>query len=159
MDLKCPKCGEPYNPKKNQCEHCGSYIIESEEKSVDLPEINVEEYSGVYVFGKLLGKGERPIRLGWANYFTGIISAGGKLLLTNRNLYFKAHQVNIGRRECTIDLNDIRDIKLALNLLISQHIVIYTKSDSHRFVVYHGQEWIDAIKTAMDFEHTIPMVQ
>ena len=158
MDLKCPKCGKPYNPDKSQCEHCGSYIINSEEKFLDLSELNIEKYPGVVVFGRLLGEGECPIRLGWANYFTGIISAGGKLLLTNRNLYFSAHQVNIGRRECMIDLNDIRDIKLALNLLISQHIVIYTKSDSHRFVVYHGQEWIDAIKAAMNFENAIPMV-
>ncbi len=115
--------------------------------NVNLDEI--EKHSGVEIFGHLIGKGERFISMGLANYFTGIISAGGKLLLTDKNLYFQAHDVNIGRRECKIALNDIVDVKVALNLLVSQHLVVKTNSDSHRFVVFHGKDWVKNIKKAM----------
>lgn len=109
----------------------------------------IDKYSGVEMFGRLLGKGERPVAMGLANYFTGIISAGGKLLLTNKNLYFSAHALNVGRKECKIELKDITKVEIALNLLVSQHLVVYTNSDSHRFVVYHGKDWLASIKKAM----------
>ncbi len=109
----------------------------------------LDKYSGVEIFGRLLGKGERPIAIGLANYFTGLVSAGGKLLLTNKSLYFSAHKINVGRKECKIALKDIVKVEIALNLLISQHLVVYTNSDSHRFVVYHGKDWLENIKKAM----------
>ena len=71
-------------------------------------------------------------------------------MLTDKNLYFQAHDVNIGRRECKIALKDIVDVKVALNLLVSQHLVVKTNSDSHRFVVFHGKDWVKNIKTAME---------
>ena len=116
-----------------------------------LDKINLEEldkYPGVEIFGRFLGKGERPIALGAANFFTGIISAGGKLFLTDKNLYFSAHALNVGRKECKIALQDITEVKIALNLLISQHLVVKTKTDSYRFVVYHGKDWLAKIQNA-----------
>lgn len=114
-----------------------------------------DKYPGIEIFGRFVGKGERPLAMGLANYFTGIISAGGKLLLTNKSLYFSAHALNVGRKECKIELKDITKVEIALNLLVSQHLVVYTNSDSHRFVVYHGKDWIASIKKAMaDFEST-----
>lgn len=157
--LKCPNCGANYNPSKYLCEYCGAYVIMSDEKYLDLSEVifkatskindEKEKYPGIYVFGRLLGKGERPITLGFANYFTGIISAGGKLLLTNQSLSFSAHGINIGRKECKINLIDIKDVQVALNLFISQHIIVSTEKDTHRFVVYHGKDWVKNIKEAM----------
>ena len=70
-------------------------------------------------------------------------------MLTDKNLYFQAHGVNVGRRECKIDLKDIVNVKVALNLLVSQHLVVYTNSDSHRFVVFHGKEWVKNIQNAI----------
>ena len=127
-------------------------IFISEEKFQDLDKLNLEEldkYPGVEIFGRFLGKGERPIAVGAANLFTGIFSAGGKLFLTDKNLYFSAHALNVGRKECKIDLKDITDVKIALNLLISQHLVVKTNADSYRFVVWHGKDWLAKIQDAV----------
>ncbi len=70
-------------------------------------------------------------------------------MLTDKSLYFSAHAINIGRQECKIELKDIVKVEIALNLLISQHLVVYTNSDSHRFVVYHGKDWVASIKNAV----------
>ena len=88
----CPNCGANYNPAEYKCKYCGSYIFLSSGNfddfsnfKIDLKEETVDDskqYPGVYVYGRLLGKGEKPILLGLANYFT----AGGKLLLTNKSL-------------------------------------------------------------------------
>ena len=127
-------------------------IFISEEKFLPLDNINLDEldkYPGVEIFGRFLGKGERPLAVGAANFFTGIISAGGKLFLTDKNLYFSAHALNVGRKECKINLKDIVDVKIALNLLISQHLVVKTNSDSYRFVVWHGKDWLAKIQDAV----------
>lgn len=155
----CPNCGGSYNPAKYQCEYCGSYIFMSNDNFRDLSDIEIElskqelessdKYPGIYVFGRLLGKGERPIILGVANYFTGMISAGGKLLLTNKSLSFSAHVINVGRKEKKIELKDITDVELGTNFLISQHILITENGKKHRFVVYHGKEWVQKIKEAI----------
>lgn len=155
----CPNCGASYNPAKYQCEYCGSYIFMTNDNFKDLSDIKIElpkqkqgssdKYPGIYVFGRLLGQGERPITLGSANYFTGMTSAGGKLLLTNKSLSFSAHGVNVGRKEQKIELKDITNVELGSNFLISQNIVITENGRKHKFVVYHGKEWIQKIKEAI----------
>ncbi|MST55775.1 hypothetical protein FYJ74_06985 [Pyramidobacter sp. SM-530-WT-4B] len=154
--LNCPNCGGAYNPAKYRCDYCGSYVILSKENYVDLSEIPFDleskienKYPGIYVFGRLLGKGEKPILLGSANYLTGIVSAGGKLLLTNKSLSFSAHGLNIGRKEAKIDLRDITDVRMSANFLISQHIIVSTSNSSYKFVVHHGKEWVEKIKDAI----------
>lgn len=157
--FSCPNCGANYNPAKYQCEYCGSYIFMSNENYTDFSNIKIElpqkskedteKYPGIYVFGRLLGKGERPITLGSANYFTGLVSAGGKLLLTNKSLSFSAHAFNVGKQETKIDLKQITDVKVVANLLISQQVLVTTKTKSHKFVVYHGNEWVQKIKEAI----------
>ena len=162
MNLKtftCPNCGANYNPAKYQCEYCGSYIFMSNDKYTDFSNVKIElpqkpkddsgKYPGIYVFGRLLGAGERPITLGVANYFTGLVSAGGKLLLTNKSLSFSAHAFNVGKQETRIDLKQITDVKLSSNLLISQQILVTANGKSHKFVVYHGKEWVQKIKDAI----------
>ena len=151
----CPNCGGAYNPTKYKCEYCGSYVIMSNENFVDLSKITIElkknaenNYPGVYVFGRLLGQGEKPITLGVANYFTGMASAGGKLLLTNKSLSFSAHGINVGRKEVSISLNDVTNVELGANMLISQHILVSTATEKHKFVVYHGKEWVEKILEA-----------
>ena len=151
---KCPNCGGSYNPTSYVCDYCGSYVITAKENYVDLSKINIElkkksdKYPGIYVYGRLLGRGEKPISLGAANYYTGAVAAGGKLLLTNHSLSFSAHGFNVGRTETTIKLSEITKVELAANFLISQHILVSTPTGKHKFVVYHGKEWIEKIVNA-----------
>lgn len=157
--FSCPNCGANYNPAKYQCEYCGSYIFMSNENYTDFSNVKIElpqkpkddtgKYPGIYVFGRLLGRGERPITLGAANYYTGMVAAGGKLLLTNKSLSFSAHAFNVGRQEAKIDLKQITDVKVSANLLISQHIRVTANGKSHKFVVYHGSDWVQKIKEAI----------
>ena len=150
----CPNCGASYNPAQNRCEYCGSYIFQSNENFADLSGVKLEpqgdtgKYPGVYVFGRLLGAGERPIALGAANYFTGPVAAGGKLLLTNRSLSFSAHAFNVGELETRIELSQITDVKVVANLFVSQHILVTANGKGHKFVVFHGKDWVEKIKAA-----------
>ena len=155
----CPKCGAHYNPAKYHCEYCGSYIFMSNDRYADVSNVKIEisekaeddikKYPGVYVFGRLLGIGERPISLGAANYFTDSSAAGGKLLLTNTRLWFGAHALNFGRAEVKIDLKKITNVEVVANMIVSQQILVTENDKSHRFVVYHGNEWVQKIKEAI----------
>jgi len=157
--FSCPNCGANYNPAKYQCSYCGSYIFMSNERYTDFSNIRIEipqktndensKYPGIYVFGRLLGAGEKPLSLGAANYFTGLVSAGGKLLLTNKSLSFSAHAFNVGRQEMRIDLKQITSVKVSVNFHVSQQILVTTNNNKHRFVVYHGKEWVEKINTAI----------
>ena len=158
--VSCPNCGANYNPAKYQCEYCGSYIFMSNDNYTDFSNIKIElpqkpkddtgNYPGIYVFGRLLGIGEKPITLGAANYYTGLVAAGGKLLLTNKSLSFSAHAFNVGRQETRIDLKQITDVKVSANLLVSQQILVTANGKNHKFVVYHGKEWVQKIKDAIE---------
>lgn len=157
---KCPNCGASFNPATCKCDFCGSFIITSNANFTDLTQMKIElpqrkiqddgKYPGVYVFGRLLGKGERPITLGAANYMTGATAAGGKLLLTNMSLSFSAHAFNVGRLETKIPLCGVTDAMVLSNMLISQKIRVTANGECHDFVVYHGKEWVARIKEAAD---------
>lgn len=162
MDLKamnCPNCGADYHPANYQCAYCGSYVFMSNKNYADFSDIKIQlpqkpredsgKYPGIYVYGRLLGAGEKPITLGAANYFTGLLSAGGKLLLTNKSLCFSAHGFNVGKKETKIELDRITDVKVSANMPVSQHILVSTREKSHKFVVYHGSDWVRKIKEAM----------
>ena len=152
-NLKCPSCGSPYNPSTIQCEYCRSYIIMSntnyayfnEEQFLEHGDNN--KYKGIYVYGTLLGKGEKPISLGAANYFDGI-AKGGMLLLTNKSLSFSSHNFLQSKSDVIIKLKDIENAKVVLNMLISQTIVIDTKEGGYKFVVTRGKEWVKNILDA-----------
>ena len=80
--LNCPNCGAPFQPEQKNCAYCGSYIIVSEENYVDLSNVAIhteikqqEKYPGVYVYGRLLGQGEKPLALGAANFSSGLIAS------------------------------------------------------------------------------------
>ena len=156
-DFKCPNCGAAYDPSKYKCEYCGSFVIMSEAKQFNVPEATVKEMTqeaantpGIYVFGTLLGKGEVPLRLGLANYYTSkFLGVGGKLLLTKSNLYFTSHTVFQEKVNLCINLLDITSVTQDRNLIISQHISVHTNDNKYTFVVYGGKEWIRMINEAM----------
>ena len=153
--MKCPNCGADYNPSKYKCEYCGSFVFMNEDKQFNVPDDVINEINtssntpGIYFFGTLLGKGEIPVRLGTANYYTStFIGVGGKLLLTKTNLYFSSHKVLQNKVDLKINLNDITKVEQVLNLFISQHILVHENGKSHRFVVFGGKEWVSMIDSA-----------
>lgn len=162
--INCPNCGAPYNPAKFECESCGSFVIMSNENQFTVPQKTVEEiaekisqsgtdsgakYPGTYVFGKLLGEGEIPLRLGAANYYTSaLFAAGGKMLLTGSSLYFSSHAFNIGSADLCIPLSEITEVKHDRNQIVSDQISVYVGGKRHRFVVFGGKEWVEMIQDA-----------
>ncbi len=150
-----PECGEKYNPEKYRCENCKIFIIPIKEKAFNFNSVieegeKDEDQKGVYVFNNILGIGERPIYLGHANYYTGEINTGGKLLLTNKSLSFQGHIVNLGRTYCEIKLEEIKEVGIGLNLIISQQLRVETEEEEHLFVVYNGKNWIEKINKARE---------
>ena len=159
--LRCPNCGADYNPAQYKCEYCGSFIFlgeDSKDKEFNVPENIIHDMTnnaasspGIYVYGSLLGKGEIPLRLGLANYYTSkFIGVGGKLLLTKSNLYFTSHKVFQAKIDLKINLLDITSVNQELNLFVSQHISVCENGSKHRFVVYGGKEWIRMINEAIN---------
>ncbi len=72
------------------------------------------------------------------------------MLLTNKSLSFSAHAINNGRTETKINLNEITEVKVISNLLISQKIFVLAGGESNKFVVNHGKEWVKKIKEAIE---------
>ena len=162
--INCPNCGAPYNPARFVWDSCGSFVIMSNANQYDVPKQTIEEisrrtqqaaedpkssYPGTYVFGKLLGVGEVPIRMGAANYYTSaLMSSGGKLLLTGRNIYFSSHMFNNGRTDLCIPLADVTEVKNDRNQIISDQISVFVGKTRYKFVVYGGWDWVSAIQKA-----------
>ena len=171
--FNCPNCGAPYNPTQLKCEYCDSFIIISNEQQYNVPreifepiiakrqEIQQEDKAipekpevkipGIYVYGTLLGENEIPIRLGSANYYVNaLVNKGGKVLLTEKKLYFSSHNFVQSKTDLTIDLKDIEKAVFDSNMLISQQISVYAKGKRHKFVVYGGREWVEKIMEAKE---------
>lgn len=162
--LNCPNCGGAYDPSKYQCNYCGSFIFLSDEKEFNVPletiahlhntfeshKNNKTDYPGIYIFGSLLGKGEVPIRLGSANYFKStFVNVGGKILLTESNLYFSSHKFVQSKMDVSIKLDQIQNCSYDKSYLgISDQISVYANEKRHKFVVYGGKEWIKLIEKA-----------
>ena len=164
-EWKCPNCGSPYNPAKFHCEYCGSFIVMSNEKEFTVPhdtissmrqeiakaDNNEKKYPGIYFYGSLLGKGEIPLRLGAANYFKSRFDAlGGKLLLTEKNLYFSTHTIFQEKTDYCINLLDIEVVSYVKHTILTDFISVTSMGKKYIFVVYGGKEWVSMIKEAVD---------
>jgi len=94
-----------------------------------------------------LGKNADIVMEKRANYQQGIMSIGGKILLTKTLLIFKPHDLNICRKEIVIELKDIIDVgKTETKLGLSKEIWVHSKGTHERFVVWGRDEFIHAIK-------------
>ena len=154
----CPNCKAGYNASSCKCTSCGAYIISSDANSFDVPREVIEGiknsydrsgFPGVFVHNTRLGAGEFPLRLGVSKYYwTGVTGTAGKLLLTDKKLYFSAHRFTYYRPNETFDLSDIEKVEYDSNLLLSHQISVYVRGERHKFVVYRGKEWVDLINTA-----------
>lgn len=89
---------------------------------------------------------EKILKTGPANWCHGIGTQGGKLVLTNTTLYFEAHALNVGKKECEIDIEDIVEIRSGF----LNNLVVETKSGTQTFVVNGKKDWINAINSAIE---------
>ena len=159
--LNCPNCGGAYNPTKMRCEFCGNFIIMTD-KEFDVPKEIVSEIKsamieanntnskqpGVYIFGSLIGKGEVPLRLGPGSYYKSLIAVGGKILLTESNLYFSSHTFAQGKTDVCIPLSSVLSVQQTSSFGVSQTITVATNDKNYKFLVYHGKRWVAAIENA-----------
>ena len=54
---------------------------------------------------------EKIIKKGPANWYHGFVSKGGKLVLTNKTLYFEGHMFNAGKKEFEVNVEDITGVE------------------------------------------------
>jgi hypothetical protein len=87
---------------------------------------------------------------GAANHFVGSEGVGGWLFLTNKELIFKSHKLNINRHEFTVALADIVNIQTGKSLgLISNKLIIQTKPGSSEVFVVNGTKtWLAELQRA-----------
>ena len=83
---------------------------------------------------------------GLANYYTGFVTAGGNLILTDTELVFDGHRFNVGRRKAFISVKDISNVQLTKKFNYLQHMLITAKDETYKFTVYHGDEWVKQIE-------------
>ena len=86
------------------------------------------------------------VHSGLANYYTGIVTAGGNLFLTDTELIFEGHKFNVGRTKACIPVKEISDIRLTTKLCNVQHIVVTANNETHKFAVSDGDEWVKHIE-------------
>ena len=151
--LNCPNCAAVFDPKQNNCEYCGSYIITSEAKQItyDFNEFKLTNRK-IFFHEIEMNTNEFPIRSGLANmYYSATKSDGGRLLLTNQRLIFCAHALNINPNlYWELSLKEVNRAELGLNLFISQRVKIFDVKDNETtFIVYGGKSWIDEIQHAL----------
>ena len=84
---------------------------------------------------------------GRANHFKGIEGVGGWLFLTNDELIFKSHSINIQKHELVIPKNEIMTVKPVKTIgLFSNGLKVTTNKQKHeRFVVNNQKIWMKNI--------------
>lgn len=89
-------------------------------------------------------KGKKIVISGGANYFVGREAVGGWLILTDEELLFESHKLNIQCKKVTILLENILEIKPKLTLkLIPNGVIVTTKDHKvYQFVVNDRKLWI-----------------
>jgi len=93
-------------------------------------------------------EGKEIIWEGQANHFKGLEAVGGRLFLTNDELVFKSHSMNIQNHELVVPLNQIIDIKTTLTLgIINNGVQIITNNNvTEKFVVNNSSKWMEKIR-------------
>ncbi len=94
---------------------------------------------------------EEELHEGPATLFRGIEGVGGKLLLTDKRLVFKSHQLNIqsGEKQCLLtEINKVEPKKTA-KLFQNGLRIITNSGEQFDFVVYERDFWVSKIKTTL----------
>ena len=85
---------------------------------------------------------EKIIKKGPANWYHGIGSKGGTLVLTDSTLYFEGHMFNAGKKEFEIDVKDITGVSSGF----FKNMVVSTIKGDETFAVNGKSDWIDEIE-------------
>ncbi len=94
---------------------------------------------------------EKVMKSGFANHFKGIESVGGKLVLTNKRLYFKSHKLNFQNHELSLELKDIKEhVKVNTLSIVPNGLKIILKSgEEERFVLNRRNDWIKFLNSLL----------
>ena len=94
---------------------------------------------------------EEIIRKERANHLQPMEGVGGRLLLTNRRLFFKSHMFNVSTREISIRLEEIIAVEAKRGDLISKKLEIFLENGSiENFIVNHRKTWVKVIEQAIE---------
>lgn len=104
-----------------------------------------------YSFKKItitIPKNEVLIKEYGANLFRGKEGVGGKIALTNKNLIFKSHKINIQTGETIINIEDISgyEVKNRLFNLLKNDVTLKTTEKDYRFIIQGRDEFITELK-------------
>lgn len=90
---------------------------------------------------------EQILKEGSANHLKGKEGVGGKLVLTNKRLIFKSHQLNIQNHRQTIDLEQIAGVQATKSLKILENGLLLDLASNvrHKFIVDEPKDWVAAI--------------
>ena len=91
---------------------------------------------------------EKILKKGAANWFHGIGSKGGYLILTSETLYFEGHKVNAGKKEFEVELENIISVKAGG--FLSNILTVITNYGKEEFAVYGKKEWVNSIQNAIE---------
>lgn len=90
---------------------------------------------------------EKILKKGAANWWHGVGSKGGQLILTTETLYFEGHNFNTGKKEFEVELEDIKSVEAGG--FLSNTLVIVTKNGEEKFAVNGKKNWVLAINDAI----------
>ncbi len=91
---------------------------------------------------------EQLLLEGGANHFKGAEGVGGKLVLTNRRLIFKSHNLNIQNHQQSIDISQIKSIREKSNNIFSRFLILeLLNKEIHKFVVDSPSDWHKLIQS------------
>lgn len=89
---------------------------------------------------------EKILKKGAANWWNGIGSKGGNLILTTETLYFEGHKLNAGKKEFEVELENI--VKVEAGGFLSNSLIIITKNSKETFAVNGKKNWVKEIESA-----------
>ncbi len=82
-----------------------------------------------------------------ANHLVTMDSTGGKLFVTNQRLIFNSHQLNFQAHQWSIDLNNIKEIKLSntIGIIPNGLLVIDQQGKKDRFITWKRKSIRNAV--------------
>lgn len=98
----------------------------------------------------ILQDGERFLQSVPANLFQGIMAVGGEIKITDRRLYFKPNEFNIGGQPQEIRFEHITEVKKGMNMgIIPNAIFVHTPMGKFKFVTHKRKLAFDGITAAL----------
>lgn len=98
----------------------------------------------------ILQEGERFLQSVPANLFQGVMAVGGEIKITDRRLYFKPHEFNIGGQPQEIRFEHITEVQKGKNLgIIPNVIFVHTPMGRFKFVTHKRKLAFDSITEAL----------